>query len=180
MPLIEKRYAEALIDVAAQKDEVDVFRQDLLTVASVFEENRDLRLLLLNPCVGNKIKKDIALRIFSNSVRPEISSLFMLLLDKRRIRCLPGILREYVKLADRKLNILSLRIIASAVIDQELLDKIGEKFRKKYNASSVRGEFRVDAQLIGGVKVIVGDRLTDRSVKGKLESLLESLKSVQS
>lgn len=174
MPLIEKRYAEALIDVAAGKNEVDVFRQDLLAVATVLEESRDFRFLLLNPCIGLKVKKDIARKI-SSCVKPEISSLLMLLLDKRRIKCLSGILQEYAKLADREMNVLRMRIISSAAIDQELLDKIQEKFRKKYNASSVRVEFSIDARLIGGVKVITGGKLTDGTVRGRLESLRESL-----
>lgn len=175
MPLVEKRYAEALIDIAVQENQIEAYKQDLQTAVDTFEENRDFRFLLLNPCVGSEIKKDIVGRVFTKSVRTEVSNLLMLLLDKRRIKCLPGILQEYVKLADRKRNILSMRVISAAPLEQEQLDKIYEKFRIKHNAFFVRGDLSIDAQLIGGVKVIVGDKLTDGTVKGRLDSLRESL-----
>lgn len=178
MPLIEKRYAEALLDVAVQENEIDAYRQELQTVVAAFEENKDFRLLLLNPCAGSEMKKDIVGRIFTNSVRKEVSSLMLLLLDKRRIKCLPGILKEYVKLADRKTRMLGIRIVSAVPLENDQLHEICEKFRKKYNASFVRGELSIDAQLIGGVKVIVGDKLTDGTVKGRLNDLRESLQRV--
>jgi F-type H+-transporting ATPase subunit delta len=94
-----------------------------------------------------------------------------LLLDKGRIESLPGISREFSRLADKQRNILNITIMTAVPLDQAGIDRISEKFRHLYQASSVKVTLDVQPSLIGGVKVAVGDKLYDGTVKGKLAGL---------
>lgn len=175
MPLVEKRYAEALINVSSQENAMDAFGQELQLAATAFEQNQDLKFLLLNPGIGTTVKKEVVRSIFIGSISYKLLNFLMLLLDKGRIKHLPGILEEYVRLADQKKNVLSITVISAAPIDPQQLDKVKEKFKKIYNASSVKADFKVNRDLTGGVVVKVGDKVIDGSIKGRLESMRRML-----
>ena len=175
MSLIERRYAEALIDISVENGAIDGYQQEFQNVVDVYNKEQELKFFLLNPRVNTDAKKDVLKKVFSDSVNSNVVNFLMLLLDKGRAKFLPGILEEFIRLADKKKNILNMTIISAAPLKDAQIDEIKEKYMKIYNASSVKVNVEVDESLIGGVKVKIGDRVVDGSIKGRLESLKELL-----
>jgi F-type H+-transporting ATPase subunit delta len=175
MPILEKRYAEALVDISVQNNDIDAYQKDLEAISDAFSNMPDFKSFLLNPETDVETKKSILQKIFKNNVKDEVLHLILLLIDKARIKFLPGIFEEFVRLADEKRSILNMRIISAVPLSQLQLDELNEKFRKLYNASSVKTSVETDASLIGGVKVIIGDKLIDGTVKGMLKNLQYAL-----
>jgi F-type H+-transporting ATPase subunit delta len=64
-------------------------------------------------------------------------------------------------------------ITSAAPIEQSQVNAIKDKYRKLHNASDVKTELVIDKSLIGGIKVKIGDKVIDGSIKGRLESLKE-------
>lgn len=175
MPLVEKRYAEALVDIAAQAAALDEYQQQLGTIAGLFGGQPEFRVFLLNPEVKSEDKKRAIKSIFSGKIENELFNFLMLLIDKGRIGYLKGISREFEKLADERKNVLNMTIISALPLDKDQIDQISEKYRKLYNAYSVKAVVETDKGLIGGVKVKIGDKVIDGSVKGRIEGLKELL-----
>ena len=171
MPLVEKRYAEALVSLSAEKNSLDDYQNELAAVAGIYEAESELKAFLLNPQNVVDVKKKVLGSILEGKVRQDILHLLFILLDKGRIGSLPGIYREYVRMADEKRNLLNITIMAATPVDQEHIDRIGEKFRKLYHSSSVKVAVKLDPTLVGGVKVAVGDKLYDGTIKGRLSRL---------
>lgn len=171
MPLVEKRYAEALVRISVEKNMLELHQQELGLIAEVCGVHEDLNAFLLNPKTDKDTKKNILRNVFSGRIQDEILGLLLLLLDKGRIKHLQGIYEEYVKLADEKRNILNMSIFTPKPLETSQLDSISEKFRKLYNASAVKTSVVIDGSLIGGVKVKIGDKLQDGSIKGRLKEL---------
>ena len=171
MPLVERRYAEALVDISEQAGAVDVFQHELQTVVDLLDNQADFKFFVLNPEIRIETKKAVFRKLFGNRAKPDMLNFLLLLIDKGRIKSLPGILREFVKLADKKRSILNMTIISAAPLSESQINRIKEKYRGAYNALAVSAEVRIDESLIGGVKVIIGDKVVDGSVKGRLESL---------
>jgi ATP synthase, F1 delta subunit len=171
MPLVEKRYAEALINISVEQNAIDTYQRDLETVERVYLDDPFFMDFLLNPENETGIKKSVVQKVFEGNVKPELISFLKLLLDKGRIKHLPGIYKEFVQFADEKRSILNISIMSAKPLDTAQLNNITEKFRKLYNASSVKSETKIDPSLIGGVKIAIGDKLIDGSIKGKLKAL---------
>lgn len=175
MPLIEKRYAEALVGLSAQNGAIDEYRQELQVVVDLFNSLQDFKLFLLNPEVKTEVKKTVVKNVFDGKAKKELVNFLLLLLDKGRISNLPGILVEYVKSADKIRNILDMTIISSAPLEDRQISNILEKYKHLYNATNANVVLEIDQSLIGGVKVRIGDKVIDGSVRGRLESLRELL-----
>ncbi len=171
MPLVERRYAEALVQISAQAGAIDEYQRDFEAVVNIFNTQPDFKYFVLNPEVKTEVKKEVLKKLLENQVNPVLVNFFMLLLEKGRIKQLPGILDEYVRLADRKRNILNMTIISAIPLSEEQINKIKDKYTGIYGAAAATVNVSVDAGLIGGVKVVIGDKVIDGSVKGRLESL---------
>lgn len=175
MSLVEKRYAEALVKISAEKDMIRQHQQELALVADLYGRQDDLRNFLLNPRVGKDAKKDFLRGIFSGKLENEVLNLLLLLLDKGRIKHLQGINEEYARLADERLNVLDMNIRTAVPLDADQIKNISEKFRKLYSASTVKTAVIIDESLVGGVRITIGDKLLDGSIKGRLKELQEIL-----
>ena len=175
MLLIEKRYAEALVSLAVQNNHLELFQQDLGAVTDIYKKQTDLKDFLLNPGTDIKTKKIVVSNIFYGKISSVLLDSLMFLLDKDRIKYLPGIFDEFVRLADEKRSMLNLTVISALPLDSEQLNKLKEKYRKLYKAASVKVLTELDTGLIGGIKVIIGDKLVDGTIKGRLKELQEIL-----
>jgi F-type H+-transporting ATPase subunit delta len=175
MPLIEKRYAEALIGLAVQNRSVDEYQQELLTIVDLYRNQQDFSLFLLNPEINNEIKKTVIVNAFGGKVKKELVNFLSLLLDKGRIVYLPGIFIEFTKAADRIKNILNITIISAVPLEDKQISSIVEKYKRIYHTTNAKLNLEIDVSLIGGVKVKIGDKVVDGSINGRLQDLKQVL-----
>jgi F-type H+-transporting ATPase subunit delta len=87
---------------------------------------------------------------------------------------LPAITSAFEELKAQDEGVLEASIIAAAKPSdaevKDLVKRLEAKFGKKVDA-----KVSVDAELIGGMKIIVGDTVIDSSVKGQLQNLTYAL-----
>ena len=171
MSLVENRYAEALIGIAAEKDSIDLFLEDLGTFTEIYRHEPGFKDFLLNPQNETRIKKAAVNNAFNGRLETDIIHFISLLLDKDRIKYLPGIYEEFAKLADEKRSVLNISIISATPLEEKQVKVITEKYGKHYRAASVKAQVQIDASLLGGVRVVVGGKMTDATVKGRLKEL---------
>lgn len=171
MPLIAKRYAEALIGISEDKNAIDSHQQALQEISKLYENVEGLRLFLTNPQISLPVKKDTLERLFSERLHDEVLNFLMVILKKGRIKYLPAILKEYVRLADQKRKILPVTVFSPEVLAEDHLNRIKKGYGRIYKASSVKLEVRIDKTLVGGIKIHIADRVADGSVKGRLAGL---------
>lgn len=171
MPLVGKRYAEALVDVSLENGETDNYRSKLKTLVDLYKNQAEFKWLLSTPEVSSGIKKETLTKSLGAEPGDRLVNFLMLLIDKGRIDFLPEIFKEYEVLADKRKNILNIVIVSASALDESQIERIKEKYAKEYNASSVNAKIELDNSLLGGVKIKIGDRVIDGSVRGRLEAL---------
>ena len=171
MPLVEKRYAQALLELSGS--DVDSVKQEFGDFTNLYNSDKDFRDFLNNPVIKTDKKQSLIRSIFTERLSKNMLNLVLLLISKHRTAEIPGIYNQFVQMANETANVLDIKIIMATQLDEVQLESIKEKFRKKYNAIAVNSTEIVDASLIGGLKVIVGDKVYDGSVKGRIESLTE-------
>ncbi len=175
MPVVGKRYAEALADIASEQGSAAQYREALGSVNEIMGSNPELAQFLRDPVIPIKDKHVIIKKVFSADFRPEIVNFLLLLIEKGRISDLGDILSEYGKLVDKKTNTLDIRILSATPLDDEYVSNLCEIYKKRYGASSARATVETDKDLIGGVKVMIGGKMIDGSISGRLNDLKKSV-----
>ena len=171
MALVEKRYAEALLNLSVSRNDIEAYRSELGSFLEVYNGNDDLRRILLNDTIEGSIKVDILQNVLGGRLGPEILNFLKLLVEKQRIKHLPGIYTEFNALADKKTNTIKIEIYSAFPLDELQIEGIKEKYRQIYGTDSARALVTTDRSLIGGIKVKIGDRVVDATLKSRLEEL---------
>ena len=175
MPLVDTRYAKALFDIALDEGALDAYREELSLAANILLSDASFEAFLHAPSVKRDKKKQVIRSAFQGNVKPYTLSFLLLLLDKDRITELPDICREFNRYCDEAKHVLNICIISSYPLGPGQVRIISEKFQKRYNADSVNYETKVDPSLLGGIKVAVGDKLYDASLKEQLSELRSAM-----
>ncbi|HOM02830.1 MAG TPA: F0F1 ATP synthase subunit delta [Acetivibrio sp.] len=175
MQLVNTRYAEALIDVTEEKSSTDKVLNSLNAILKLFEQNPEFYTFLLDPKVKMESKKKALTNVLKGRVEQEVVNFLMLLMDKERLKNIKGITDEYIRFADERKNILIMTIISAFPLEDVQIDKIKEKYKKLYNKASAKAKVVIDKSLIGGIKIQIGDKVIDDSIKARLTSLKEMM-----
>jgi F-type H+-transporting ATPase subunit delta len=162
-----RRYAEALYELASADSAVPAFAGSLdrLRRALAPDTLRALR----NPAVPLRSRAD-ALDAATVDEPKAVRSLLEVLLERDRIGLLPQIAAAYVDIVDRRAGIVKGRITTATELDARQRDELVGRLERSVG-KRIRATFAVDASLIGGAKVQIGDRLIDASVKAQLTEL---------
>jgi len=171
MAALERRYAKALMDALKSKDEKIEMNNKLGEIAELFNSNMQFKKILLDPRINSKAKVGVIKELFTDTGSMLISFL-SLLIDKNRISCLSGISNEYSLLTRELNNELFINIISASKLSDDEINGISDKYKKLYNVSAVKYSLKIDEDLLGGVKVIVGNKIYDGSLKTKLRNML--------
>jgi F-type H+-transporting ATPase subunit delta len=168
-----RRYAEALYQIAVSENAVPAFGASLEGLRRAFtpEVLRSLR----NPGIPLRARR-AALDAATAGEPKAVRSLLDLLIERDRIALFPRIAEAYAELVERRAGIVKGRITTATELTagerEELVRRLERSSGKK-----IRATFGVDASLIGGAKVQVGDRLIDSSLKAQLDELQRELAS---
>ncbi|HEU5480858.1 MAG TPA: ATP synthase F1 subunit delta [Candidatus Tumulicola sp.] len=168
------RYAEAVFSLAAERNQVDRVHDDLAAIARVLEERPAFKEFFTSPVVDRDAKERALSAAFSSRVSEIALHTLLLLVRKRRERLLDALLREYRKLqlaarGAEPLTVTSARALSSAELSA-LVERLERLYGKKFEVTTV-----VDPSLIGGVRILMGDRRIDGSVAGRLDALSRTL-----
>jgi F-type H+-transporting ATPase subunit delta len=172
---VESQYAEALIEIAAEHDLLDIYSNQLGLIVELYENEPDFRDFLTNPVIKIGLKKDLVSKAFGDIINSSLVNFMFLLIDKKRLDLLPSILTEFRRKADKIKKVLQIEIYSAHPLDDCQIDRIKNIYKKENAALSVHAELKLDPSLIGGVLIKIGDKIIDSSIKGRLEQLNASV-----
>jgi F-type H+-transporting ATPase subunit delta len=169
---IARPYAEALFQAAsADLNAASVWIRELSEIAS----NVELQALAANPNFSVTQVFDLILDVAPEVAKTEqAKNLLRTVLQNRRLKALPEIAAQFQALKNVQAGYYDAVIDSAFPIDPQALGELGTlleaKFKRKLNLSVV-----INEDLIGGVRVVVGDEVLDTSVKARLEQMKAAL-----
>ena len=170
-----RRYARALLEVALEKGEADSMREALRGADELLSHHPELQAALTHPAVAVDRKKAIAREVFGRQGPDDtLMRLIDLLIARGRLELLPAIDRAYTAAWNAKRGTL----MAEAVTAEGLTPAQQERLSQALAAASGRGvelTTAVDPHVLGGVRVTMGGRIYDGTVRGRLDSLRRHL-----
>ena len=160
-------------DLAEQEHAVEAFRASLdgLAAALAPQTLRALR----DPSVPMK-QRQAAIAAAAGGHPKAIRSLLVLLAQRDRLPLLAAIAVAFGDQVDKRAGIAKAKITTAVELDPGQQRAFVERL-ERVSGKKLKATFIIDAGLIGGAKVQVGDHLLDTSVKARLDALRTQLVS---
>ncbi|MDR3512685.1 MAG: F0F1 ATP synthase subunit delta [Caulobacteraceae bacterium] len=170
------RYALALFDLAKDQDLVATVEADLKTLKGFSAESADLRTLIVSPVFSAEDKaKGLAAVADRAEFNPLTKKFLGFIAAQRRASALPAIITSFQALSATYRGVVSAQVTTAIKLTAAQAKGLQAALRQALGKDP-EIETRVDPSILGGVKVRVGSRLYDASLKSKLDSLKFALK----
>lgn len=171
---ISRRYATAIFSLAQDRNAVEAVGRDLGAILDAIASDAGVSRFFVAPVVDRKEKARVIAEAFSKSVHEVALHSVLLLIRKRRERFLRDIVNQYrsleIEASGREpLEIVSARELTRADVDA-LVDRLSKLYQKRFVVTQ-----RVNPELIGGIRLTMGDRRIDGTIAGRLDELARSL-----
>lgn len=177
--LAAKVYGDGLFDLAMEKQEMDVFSEEVQALSLILKENAELSKLMGHPQVSKEEKIQMVKDIFAGRIREELLGFLVLIVEKGRYGEVQAILDyfmdmvyEYKKIGRAQITTaVPLRELQKRVVKERLLETTG------YEQMEI--DFQVDEALIGGMVIRIKDRVVDNSIRTRLDTLTRDLLKIR-
>ncbi|MBP8626478.1 MAG: ATP synthase F1 subunit delta [Syntrophorhabdaceae bacterium] len=172
---IAKRYARGLFAVGEKDGRYNQYLEELNLILDFFAKEQRLSRPLMLPILEMNKRKDIlgeVLKTFKVSV--PLANMFMMLLERNRMRYLTAIRDVYSELVDEKEGRVRGTVWTAYPLDSETKKRIEGALKEKLKKDVILDAIE-DNALIGGVKVSLKGTIIDGSVKRQLETLKENI-----
>lgn len=116
--------------------------------------------------------------LLPREVRPEVKNFLYLLLRERHLGLLKEVIADLNRLATRGPQVRTAHITSAVPLTSDEQEALRQRIHTRFGPD-VELDFRVDASILGGVIVQVGDKIIDGSVAGKLNALHERLAALR-
>jgi F-type H+-transporting ATPase subunit delta len=164
-----RRYAEAAFEIAERDDSMAAWSA-AFDVAEARLTGPDVMRLLGSPAIPADSRERLLDRLLGDAVSGAPRNLLALLVRRGRFEQLPLVAAEFRRLHRQREGIVEAVVTSAVPLDARDVAALEERLAATAGAR-VELSQRVDASLIGGLQVRLGDRLIDGSVRGRLERL---------
>ena len=169
---LARPYAEALFQVS-EKGDLKQAREQLDALASV-AANPQLRQFADAPKSGALQVFDVITSVVSVPLSDASKNLLRTVIDNGRLSVLPEIAAQFHALVNERAGVSDATVYSAFTIEPAQLPVVvamlETRFKRKLNAT-----VQLQPDLIGGIRVVVGDEVLDTSVKARLEQMKAAL-----
>jgi F-type H+-transporting ATPase subunit delta len=171
---VAARYAKALFIVTERRKETVAALADLLGVGVMLAPDSRLARFFASPEVRLSDKRELLRRALEKRAVRAVGAFMDLLLLKKRLRDLRAIVTAFEALVESSQGIQRAHLVSAVPFDRAELARLQERLEAHTHAR-IKLSTEVDAQLIGGAHVRIGDRVIDRSVRTLLGAIAARL-----
>jgi len=172
---VAARYAKSLLDLGKEMGTLDNVKEDMDLLSKTMAESRDLRLLLRNPIVKHDKKLAILTAIFQGKVSDITMRFFTILTQKNREAALEGMGTEFQVQYNAMQGIQMAEVTSATPLTPASRAELEKLVTQQTGLTEVKLTEKVDASLIGGFILRVGDNQIDDSVRTSLRKMRISL-----
>jgi F-type H+-transporting ATPase subunit delta len=175
--VVAKRYADALFQLGNEKAVMEQLVEDFRTVREVFEANTNLITFLKHPSVHNAKKKQFLDEVFQ-SLSADVVNTIKLLAERHRSEMIPSIIDHFIQLVNDAKGIAVATVYSVRELNEAEKKELESAFAKRFNKNSLEFENEVDPNMLGGIKIRLGNTIYDGSVSGKLRRIERDIVTV--
>jgi F-type H+-transporting ATPase subunit delta len=166
-------YAEALFDVAKDKGKLDAIRGELSQFVDAVDGNRELQVFFFSPYFSSA-EKVAGLKRAVSDADAELLNFLELLIEKQRMPEIFRIRRQLDELWKQENRRIDVTVTSAVTLEPAVVEKVGEEIERQ-TGQKVDLSSRVDAEILGGIVLQVGNKVLDASIRSRLEKLRKSV-----
>jgi F-type H+-transporting ATPase subunit delta len=175
--ILAKRYADAFVSYASPKIGLPAVFEDMKRLRWLLRENADLNEFLLAPDVPYSEKSSVIDKVLADGFSDETRDFLKYLIDKGRVDRIVQI-ADYIRVVYSHGDVLDAVLHSTFPLElddvQAIKDSLERRIKRKVNLY-----LELDPDLLGGVKISVGNRVLDGTIRNKLVELRKQLMKMQ-
>jgi F-type H+-transporting ATPase subunit delta len=172
---VARPYAEAAFKLADEADALARWSEMLAALAIVAADPR-VRLAAGDPQLSDAQRAGLFIGILGGRLTGEAENFLRVLAHNDRLELLPEIREQFEVLKNEREGVVETTLQSAFELTDAQLKDIVTRLEKK-TGRKVRAHVSVDRELIGGVKIVLGDKVIDGSARAQLAALEAALKA---
>jgi F-type H+-transporting ATPase subunit delta len=172
---IARPYAEAVFKLADGQGKLADWSENLANLAQVAADERMLR-LIGDPKTSPAKVAGTLIAVLSGKLSGDAENFVRVLADNRRLAVLGEIRAQFEVLKHEREGVVEARVESAFPLDDAQLADLLARIEKR-TGRKVKATVSVDRELIGGVRVTIGDKVIDGSARAQLAALESALKN---
>ncbi len=177
--LVSKVYGDALFELAIEEKRVDELLSEVKVVQELLRDNDELIKLMNHPKIVKEEKVKVVEETFRGRISDEITGLMALLVEKDHSNDIIAVFQVFIDQIKEYKNIGTAYVTSAVPLTNEQKEAVKKRLLNTTKYVEFEMNYDVDPSLIGGMKIRIGDRVVDSSIKTKLYDLKRELSQIQ-
>jgi len=169
-----RKYSRAVFAVASKSKQIRETEKRLLAILEVYKSSPEFRQFLFTKRIQSSAKMQILKQILADSITELELNLLQILLENSHIDGFADVVKKFIRIAETESDFTKVTIFSSHELSEEELLIVVEQLQKKIG-KKVYANVEVDPNLLGGVKLRIGNKIVDGSLARRLENLKSAL-----
>ena len=171
---VARPYAEAAFRLANAGNALAKWSGMIGALAQVAEDKR-VRTAIADPALSDAQAAGVFISILSGKLDGQAENFIRVLAENKRLELLPEIHLQFEVLKNVREGVVEAEVYSAFELNDAQIADLAQRLEKR-TGRKVRAKVQVDKELIGGVKVVIGDKVIDGSARGQLVALENALK----
>lgn len=172
--IVAKRYAVALFDLVQDAGTLAEVEQEVEAIQTLFKSN-EVRDFFAHPKITAEQKKTLLNENLTNKVSSQVINTLFLMIDRKRGDSIAEMIEQFIALAMEEQRVAEAVIYSVKPLTDEQQQTISTLIAEKVGKQSLRIQNKINPDLIGGLRIRVGNQIFDGSISGRLESMKREL-----
>jgi F-type H+-transporting ATPase subunit delta len=172
---VARPYAEAAFRLAAAGNALAKWSGMIGALAQVAEDRR-VQAAIADPALSDAQTAGVFIAILAGKLDGQAENFVRVLAENKRLELLPEIHLQYEVLKNEKEGVVEAQVYSAFELNDGQVADLAQRLEKR-TGRKVRAQVNVDKNLIGGIKVVIGDKVIDGSARAQLAALESALKA---
>ena len=172
---VARPYAEAVFKLAESAGALAKWSEMLAALAGIAADPR-VAAAIKNPNLPDEKLAGLLIAILAGKLTGDAENLVRVLAANGRLELLPEMRSQYEALRNEHENVMEAEVFSAFELTPAQVTDLVQRLEKK-TGRKVRARVALDKALIGGVRVVLGDKVIDGSARAQLAALETALKA---
>lgn len=177
--LVSQVYGDALFELAKEENRTDEFWEEAQALREILQENIRLVQMMVHPEIIKEEKIQMLTTVFGDRISDEMLELMRMVVEKNHFAQMEQILAYFTERVMEDKNIGLATVITPMELTEAQKRQVEKRLLETTQYVSFRMKYEVDADLIGGMVIRIGDRVVDSSIRTKIYNLSRELSKIQ-
>jgi F-type H+-transporting ATPase subunit delta len=170
-----ERYSRALFAVAKEAGEIEKIEDDVNNFQLILNSSKDLNNFIQNPTQSITIQNSVINTLSEKlGFSKNLKNFFFLLIEKRRIFFVKKIAANFLRICSDKRGEIKASLISSKKLSSLELESISKELSSSME-STIKFDYKIDQDLIGGLKLQLGSFMIDTSIRNRLKKYEQAM-----